>query len=383
MKKYDLIIIGAGIAGLSLARELKNSGLKILILDKKKNVSDVTYFSSGSFIYPDEFNLPQKILHPLKRISFHSKNRTATKSIKCCVIDRIGLLRFLEKESKRNKNLTIQYRTRVIKAVYSGNNIQHIVFSRGKKAKAEIYIDCSGISGLLARKSGLITKRTVSALGVEYLFPLKADSHTAHFFVGKDIKKGYGWIFPKDKKTAIAGFGTIEMKDYRRVDELFFKMWKKWKFTKICKSKPVRRIFATLRTGRPLQKFVKNNLLILGDSALQANPLIGEGIRFVMDASRMAAPAAKMAAKSGKVSCLKSYEKRWLRKYYKNFKRCFFMQRVLKVVTGNDRILDLGTGVLDYSADNNFKRVISADISIPFFIRVVFSALVEKYLKKP
>ena len=59
------------------------------------------------------------------------------------------------------------------------------------------------------------------------------------------------------------------------------------------------------------------------------------------------------------------------------------MQRVLKVVTGNDRILDLGTGVLDYSADNNFKRVISADISIPFFIRVVFSALVEKYLKKP
>jgi len=35
MNKYDLIIIGAGPAGLTLAKELSETDLKILVLDKK------------------------------------------------------------------------------------------------------------------------------------------------------------------------------------------------------------------------------------------------------------------------------------------------------------------------------------------------------------
>ena len=39
MKKYyDVIIVGAGMAGLECANQLKDSGQKILLIEKKQNV---------------------------------------------------------------------------------------------------------------------------------------------------------------------------------------------------------------------------------------------------------------------------------------------------------------------------------------------------------
>ena len=58
MEKYDLIIVGAGPAGLCLTKELSDSNLKILLLDKKKNAEDVQYNTSGSFINPRKWGLP-------------------------------------------------------------------------------------------------------------------------------------------------------------------------------------------------------------------------------------------------------------------------------------------------------------------------------------
>jgi 2-polyprenyl-6-methoxyphenol hydroxylase-like FAD-dependent oxidoreductase len=42
MKKYDVVILGGGMAGLSLARQLriKDDGLKILILEKSPKVTE-------------------------------------------------------------------------------------------------------------------------------------------------------------------------------------------------------------------------------------------------------------------------------------------------------------------------------------------------------
>jgi len=79
MEDYDLIIVGAGPAGLCLASELSDSNLKILVLDKKKNAEDVHYNTSGSFIDPNEWNLPSDILNPINKICFFSSNAVAEK----------------------------------------------------------------------------------------------------------------------------------------------------------------------------------------------------------------------------------------------------------------------------------------------------------------
>lgn len=131
--------------------------------------------------------------------------------------------------------------------------------------------------------------------------PLKKPIRQIFLFIGNGLKSGYGWIFPLNKKYAIAGYGTINKNDFKNVRTIFDRMYKKWHLSKICKFKPLNVTFATLRTGFPMKFLTKGNVLIIGDSALQANPLIGEGIRFIVDATKIAAKWIKIAMSNNNI----------------------------------------------------------------------------------
>ena len=61
------------------------------------------------------------------------------------------------------------------------------------------------------------------------------------------------------------------------------------------------------------RKTVYNNLILVGDSAGQANPLVLEGIRYAIRFGRVAGEVSAQAIKSGKTdeSALLPYETKW------------------------------------------------------------------------
>jgi len=61
------------------------------------------------------------------------------------------------------------------------------------------------------------------------------------------------------------------------------------------------------------RKTVYNNLIMVGDSAGQANPLVLEGIRYAIKFGRVAGKVSSQALKSGKTDemALMSYEENW------------------------------------------------------------------------
>ena len=378
MKKFDLIIIGAGPAGLTLAAELRDTNLEILILDKKKNAADVSYNTSGSFIDPTEWGLPEDVLHPIFENRFFSKNEVAIKKGQAYIIDRRKLLLHLEKKALENKNLVIKYQTKIVDFEILEKKVQNVTYlnaDQAESASATIFADCSASSALLGAKVNLAPKKTAIALGAEYVVPLKSEPNTADLFIGSQFLGGYAWIFPKDQETAIIGYGSLNKECFSKVEQILQSMWNLPRVQNRCELKPLEKHFAIIRTGKPLKKFHKGNLVIIGDVALQANPLAGEGLRFVMDAASLAAKAIKLALSKNNDQLLANYSKDWVKKYYRKFWFCYFLQKFIRKISCNDKKLDSGVKHLARMRNQDFGRLLSGDISLFFLFRVGFFSL--------
>jgi digeranylgeranylglycerophospholipid reductase len=73
LNKYDIVIVGAGTAGLILARELGKSKYKVLLLERKNNLLEFSFNTLGSFINLKEFDLPKSVVsQKIDNIVFYS-----------------------------------------------------------------------------------------------------------------------------------------------------------------------------------------------------------------------------------------------------------------------------------------------------------------------
>lgn len=62
MKRYDVIVVGAGPAGGQCARELSTNGFKVLLVDKAKDFLENNYSSgAGPLSLMSDYNLPASI----------------------------------------------------------------------------------------------------------------------------------------------------------------------------------------------------------------------------------------------------------------------------------------------------------------------------------
>lgn len=385
IKNYDLVILGAGIAGLSIATELINSGLKILILDSKEKIDSVKYLSSGSFINDNNLKLPKKLFYNINKLYFYSGSNLLIKNIKARVINRKSLLKFWIKNLLKDNNIDIKLNINVIDLIIDKNKVKSIIFknkSETFKVFAKVFVDCTGFNSYIGKKICLYKKNYTPAFGIEYLLPLKKPIRQIFLFIGNGLKSGYGWIFPLNKKYAIAGYGTINKNDFKNVRTIFDRMYKKWHLSKICKFKPLYVTFATLRTGFPMKFLTKGNVLIIGDSALQANPLIGEGIRFIVDATKIAAKWIKIAISNNNIKFLNNYSKEWRQKYYKIYKNAYFIQRLLYWSCKNDKICDKGISVLKCASDYEIEQIIGGNVNFFMLFKLFFKALWENKIKK-
>lgn len=370
---YDVIVIGAGPAGLGLTSQLASSNLKILLLDKKNNAEDVQYNTSGSYINPKEYDLPMSAFNLITKAFFCSKNKQV--SIKChgFVIDKKQLLNNLEEKSKKNKNLEIVYNACIDGVDMNDERVRSLTYIKGNKPRnvsAKIFVDCSGVGKVLSLDAGVVPEKSTIGLGIEYLVPLKKESETSLLFVGKAFRGGYGWVFPKNQKVAIVGYCTLMEKHFEDIEDFLKNMWKLDMVSDRCELKLLERNVATLNTGPPLENFTKNNLIAIGDVVRQANPLVGEGVRFVLDSARIASKYIQKSIQSDDLKILSGYSSEWKKKYHKKYKLSYLIQDKLKNFTANDKKSDFLVEFIEKVGDKEFARFLSGDITYLFLAKM-------------
>lgn len=360
MKTFDVVIIGAGCAGLMSAQLLAKKNLSVALIDGKKDLLDLSFLTLGSFMNINDYGLSERVIaSKIDKGSFYSTRLTVTKPADVVIIDKRQLHReLLDKCQDHGVEIFSGCRITAVNQDESGA-IVSVVDKHNSKYQGTVFIDASGTAGFLSRKLGLQEQTFPLAVGLEYDAAYSGDPHEAIFFIGPQYAGGYGWIFPLGNARAIVGFGTYNpalrsnlkqglqsIVEDRRVKHLIDLDNKTTQGGNI----PITGVNTTLFT---------NNLVCIGDSVSQVNPLVGEGYLFILDSAIMATNAIVAALTSENLSLLKNYQDEWNRTYKDHYENAKMLQGLLAESMKSAWLTDLGLLFLKMKKARTVSRIVS------------------------
>lgn len=361
---YDVIIAGASIPGLCLVNYLAGKGLKILIVDLKsfKRIGE----GSSSKIITDESVLFLKnsfnIRIPVRFIKRKVENTRIASvngssmnvSTKYYILDKKLFSAYLIGKIIDLDNVTLLER-HVIQdfieedRVLKGINVQDV--SRGvvKKLFGKILVDSSGSTAVLRRKINpnrfFINDLDDFDRSVVYEEVLETNAKVNQpvlFFDPSKLGAGYFWVIPEEGNNVCVGVGVSGKSTNIKP---LFKEYKS-KLLNDADSKLVSSNTGLIPMRRPLNSFVYRNLLLVGSSACQVNPLIVRDISYSVKGAYYASKAILKALK------LNSFNTKTLWDYNTNYMRDVGGRSAL-LEGVRDFFVSLSTPTFEFIIENN------------------------------
>jgi len=384
---WDVIIAGAGFAGLSAAEICARKGINCIVLEKNSEIGSPIRTSGGSWIEDlKKLGIPSHLYNPIRTCRFVSPNNEAKIEFKkpyACVLDVRGLRQYLSKRAL-DAGASIKVKYKVSDVIIKENFVRGViskVSGNWKKITSKVTIDATGYTSVIARKSGLNPGFRRFGVGSEY--EIIAPDYPADeviFIVGSTFApSGYGWIFPckKDNRIRI-GVGTIRpctsVNPKQYLDKLAKFINKKYKYN-IDLNKQIEYHSGLIPCQGPLEKTVKNGLIVVGDAAGQPLHHVGEGIRLAMYIGKIAGEIAALAIENENYSekFLTKYEKLWRKKYEKIIKLSYHIN--LKISNYDDKKWDNSVELLKKISPEQFYKLLKLEFSK--------SILIDTLLRKP
>lgn len=347
-EKFDIIIVGSGPAGSQCARELSKKGRKVLIIEKSSSIGRPNFSSGGT---PSEtfkdFDLPSDLGQvPWSKISAGISKGPKIwnyKKIRGYVMDFGDLKKFLVGEAIKN-GAKVMVGTAVEEPIIEDGFVVGVKYKgplgRGM-ARSNVVVDASGPAGVLATKMGLRESAPCSAsIGIELVVenaPKELDRSALAFYLGDQyVPHGYGWIFPFRNNSLKVGVviynakeNGIDETDYGTVDMM--RALEKFmdKIPQLKDVQPVDLHGGNVYANGGIKKHSKNGFLVIGDAAMQINPLGCEGIRPALHSGRIAANVIdeSISGSNFKESALKEYDKNWKKYVGLKWKQSFMIAK--------------------------------------------------------
>ena len=321
---FDIVVVGGGPAGSSAAHMAAKNGCTVALIEKEKEIAETVRTSGVTWISDiNEFGIPKECYNPIKKFSFCSPKNyvTITDNVaKAAVLDVRKTYRFLATRSKSSGSelFTGTNVSEVLKNS-AGKCVGVVAKSQGKliQFNAKVVIDASGFTSIVAKELGYVTQWKKFGAGAEFEVKTeKLEYDNWWLMVGQEYSPaGYAWIFPTSKNTARIGVGIgkpdSDVDPTVRLNELIDK--KIGPIKDLGNIEKIEFHYGLIPNEGLSRKTVYDNLILVGDSAGQANPLVLEGIRYAIRFGEVAGKVAANAVKNNDTSesSLIPYEKEW------------------------------------------------------------------------
>ena len=320
------MVVGGGPAGSSAAHMAAKNGCTVALIEKEKEIAETVRTSGVTWISDiKKFGIPEECYNPIKKFSFCSPKNSVKISgeiAKAAVLDVRKTYRFLANRAKTSGSelFTSTNVTEVLKDT-SGKCAGVIAKSDGKQIQfnSKVVIDASGFVSVIAKELGYVTQWKKFGAGAEFEVKTEKLEHDNWWLmVGQEYSPaGYAWIFPTSKDTARIGVGIgkpdSDVDPTVRLNELLEK--KLGPIKDLGNIEKIEFHYGLIPNDGVSRKTVYDNLILVGDSAGQANPLVLEGIRYAIGFGEVAGQVAADAIKNGDTTevSLSPYEKEWKR----------------------------------------------------------------------
>lgn len=378
---HDIVIVGGGPAGSSAAFSAAKEGMSVALIEKEETIAQTVRTSGVTWIQSiEEFGIPKDCYNPIENYSFCSPNNevTITDSVPhAAVLDVRKTYRWLSQEAEKkgakiflNTNITGVKKDKngKIIGVSGTNSIGNVTFF------GKIIIDASGFQSVVSKSMEYVTQWKRFGVGAEYEVKAEnVDPKTWWLMVGKEYSPaGYAWIFPISDKVVRIGVGIGKPESNVDPTERLKQIIQKQKgpIKKLGKISQIEFHYGLIPNDGLSRKTVYDNLILVGDSAGQANPLVLEGIRYAIRFGRIAGKIASDAIKSEDTTeqYLKKYENIWKKAIESKIKSAGKVQN--RWIGLSDKEWDKELDIIKELKPDEFLDFIKADFGLTNMVKL-------------
>lgn len=377
--KTEILIVGAGPAGLSAAKAACDAGVDTLVIEKSNEIGHPVHTSGGSWVKEmRKFGVPEKYYNPIRNTIFSSPSHDAEFSLRDnmgCILHVRPFYQYLATEAI-SKGASLSLSTTARSIVKESKDLITVKASRFGKTisiSARMCIDCSGFPAVIGKSIGLVDGWKRYGFGAEYeAWVENVDRSTSILLVGEDVAPaGYAWIFPLGEHRARIGVGVIRPDVNRNPLNLLNKLLRKP--TRHVKSLgrivPLEFHIGNTPADGPVRRSACGRVLLAGDAAGQVIPHVGEGIRFAISFGRMAGDIAASVVAEQDLTKAGLYDKKWKSTSAKKFSLALRIQHKLTTLT--DEEWDHGAEILKSLSSKEFVNLIRWDITGRFLVGLI------------
>jgi flavin-dependent dehydrogenase len=368
MKNFDVVIIGAGLAGLQCARLLSREGAKILLVDRKIDLTKGIH-TTGIFVRKtlEDFNFPPATLgKAVKNVTLYSPKLRAINLESEKDEFRVGKMGFLY-ESLLRECLDggvefsggTRYVSAQVKTNCAGGRVEaESVVSLGKNGKSfqvktKVLVGADGANSRVAKDLKL-DENSEWIVGYEEVFHSSNSSGEPrlHCFLDAKLSPGYlAWIADDGEEIHI-GVGGYPSGFEPREALKQFKAKISEDIIDLSEAKLTETRGGRIPVGGVLRSIANENGLLIGDAAGAVSPLTAGGLDPALRLSRFAAEIIWERLKTENPRVLLQYSGKLFRA---RFVSRLWMRRIIKTFT-SQRLLELGFACLSGKIGRKFAK---------------------------
>lgn len=302
---HDTVIVGAGLAGLRLARLLAARGLRVALLDRKPSIAAPVH-TTGIFVRKtwEDFPMPEEQLGPaIRDVVLYSPSRKSLHIRAARDEFRVGRMSWLYLQMlDQCASAGVHWIPGARVESCDAEGVTFIRHGRSERLRARFVVGADGARSQIARHLGLDQNREM-LLGVEEIVPPISAEPVLHCFLDSRLAPGYiAWVANdgEEAHVGVAGYrrggwdATRALHTFR--DTLPFPA-----------GRALERRGGLIPVNGILRRIANERGLLIGDAAGAVSPLTAGGLDGAMRLSTFAADVIAAYLETGDPGVLTQY----------------------------------------------------------------------------